>query len=137
MIQVTCAIIIHNERVLAARRARHKHMGGYWELPGGKIEAGETPEESLAREVSEEMGITVEVGGHFYTNQHDYGDKQIILMAYLCNWSGGHLTLTDHDAIEWCTSQDLKNLNWAPADLPIVQVLASAMNTNLLDMNAP
>ena len=135
MIQVTGAIIIQNDRVLAARRALHKHMGGYWELPGGKIEEGETPEESLARELSEEMGIIVEVGEHFYSNQHDYGDKQIILMAYICFWAGGDLILNDHDAIEWCTSQDIANLNWAPADIPIVQALAASMKNSKVSSN--
>lgn len=130
MIQVTAAIVIDNQRVLAARRAPHKHMGGYWEFPGGKVEPGETPEESLTRELSEELGIVVRVGKHFYSNQHDYGDKQIILMAYFCTWSGGELSLNDHDAVEWCTSHDLTNLKWAPADIPIVQALVVAMTND-------
>jgi 8-oxo-dGTP diphosphatase len=128
MIPVTAAIILHNNQVLAARRAQHKHMGGYWEFPGGKIETGETPEQSLARELLEEMGITVQVGGHFYTNQHDYGEKQIMLSAYFCNWSEGDLTLNDHDAIKWCVPKELLSLDWAPADIPIVQALVAAMD---------
>ncbi len=127
MVEVTGAIIIRNRRVLAARRSPNKHMAGYWEFPGGKLESGETPEESLARELLEEMGISVLVGDHFFTNQHDYGDTQIILMAYLCDWIGGELILNDHDSIKWCTSSGLKHLKWAPADIPIMQALAAAI----------
>lgn len=128
MIPVTAAIILRNNQVLAARRAPHKHMGGYWEFPGGKIEPGETPKQSLARELSEEMGITVQVGEHFYTNQHDYGEKQIMLSAYFCKWSEGDLMLNDHDAIKWCASDELLSLDWAPADIPIVHALVAAMD---------
>lgn len=128
MICVTAAIIVHDAKVLAARRAPSKHMGGYWEFPGGKIEPGETPEQSLARELAEEMGIIVKVGEHFYTNQHDYGEKQIMLSAYFCSWSEGELTLNDHDAIKWCASHELSNLDWAPADVPIVQALEAAVD---------
>jgi len=58
------------------------------------------------------------VGGHFYTNQHDYGEKRIMLSAYFCKWSDGDLTLNDHDAIEWCEAQELLSRDWAPADIP-------------------
>ena len=126
MICVTAAIIVHDAKILAARRAPSKHMGGYWEFPGGKIEPDETPEESLVRELAEEMGIIVKVGEHFYTNQHDYGEKQIMLSAYFCSLSEGELTLNDHDAIKWCASQELSNLDWAPADIPIVHALVAA-----------
>ena len=135
MIPVTAAIILHEQRVLVARRAPYKHMGCYWEFPGGKIESGETPEESLARELSEEMGITIEVGRHFYSNEHDYGDKQIVLMAYLCKWCGGELVLNDHDAIKWCTSFEITSLNWAPADEPIVQALVAAVKESKRSIN--
>ena len=137
MIPVTAAIILHKNQVLAARRAPHKHMGGYWEFPGGKIELGETPEQSLARELSEEMGITVQVGEHFYTNQHDYGEKQIMLSAYLCSWSEGELTLNDHDAIKWCTPNELLSLDWAPADIPIAQALVAAMDQGSQSIERP
>jgi 8-oxo-dGTP diphosphatase len=129
MINVTAAIILHNNRVLATRRAPHKHLGGYWEFPGGKIELGETPEQSLARELQEELGITVRVGEHFYSNQHTYGDKRIMLMAYFCTWGAGELILNDHDAIQWCSALELASLNWAPADIPIVQALQKAMTS--------
>ena len=127
MIPVTAAIIIHDAKFLAAKRAPHKHMGGFWEFPGGKIEQGETPQESLAREIREELGLTISVGDHFYTNVHDYGDKTISLMAYLCEWRAGELTLVDHDQVQWCEPDQIQQLRWAPADVPIVETLVNRL----------
>ena len=128
MIPVTAAIIIHDAKYLAARRAPHKHMGGFWEFPGGKIDPGETPQESLAREIHEELGLTVSVGAHFQTNVHDYGDKTISLMAYLCEWRGGEITLVDHDQVQWCEPDQIQLLRWAPADVPIVDALVTRLS---------
>jgi len=128
MIDVTAAIIIRNDRVLAARRAPHKEMAGYWEFPGGKVEHGETPEQSLARELEEELSIAVRVDEHFYTNKHDYGQKQIMLISYLCTWLVGEINLIDHDQIQWISASQFSTLNWAPADIPIVERLYSFLN---------
>jgi mutator protein MutT len=85
MINVTAAIILHNNRVLATRRASHKHMGGYWEFPGGKIELGETPEQSLARELQEEVGVTltgpVELHGVFSNFASFQGDHIAVFVV--------------------------------------------------------
>lgn len=113
--------------MLAARRALHKHMGGYWEFPGGKVEFGETPQACLARELSEELGIDARIGEHFASNQYDYGDKKIVLIAYFCEWISGELTLVDHDEALWCEVSDLMTLKWAPADIPIVKALRGFM----------
>lgn len=127
MIPVTAAIIIRDQKVLAVRRAPHKHMGGYWEFPGGKVEPNETPEECLVRELAEELDITIQVAEHLASNEHDYGDRRIMLMAYRCHWVRGDIQLNDHDAMTWCRAGDLSLLDWAPADIPIVEVLLAKM----------
>ena len=91
------------------------------------MEHGETPQESLAREIREELGLSVSVGAHFHTNVHDYGDKTISLMSYLCEWRAGEITLTDHDQFQWCEPDQIQLLRWAPADVPIVEALVSRL----------
>jgi 8-oxo-dGTP diphosphatase len=130
MIQVTAAVILKDYRVLVARRSPHKHMGGYWEFPGGKIEDGETPQQALARELLEELGITIRVGEYFITNEHDYGDKKISLIAYFCSWFAGSLRLADHDAVQWCSATELLELDLAPADIPIATALSASLESD-------
>lgn len=121
--RVTAAIIKKDNKILIARRAANKHLAGYWEFPGGKIEDNETPEICLKRELNEELGITVNVGNFFMENQHDYGTKIILLQAYLCELISGSIVLRDHDKFEWVVKSDLSNFNFAPADIPFVKAL--------------
>ena len=130
MIHVAAAIILQDKSVLVARRSPHKHMGGYWEFPGGKIEDSETPQQALARELLEELGITTRVGEHFLTNEHDYGDTKISLTAYFCSWLAGNLRLADHDAVQWCNSTELLELDLAPADIPIATALRASLDSD-------
>lgn len=121
--RVTAAIIKKDNKILIARRAANKHLAGYWEFPGGKIEDNETPEICLKRELNEELGIIVNVGNFFMENQHDYGTKIILLQAYLCELISGSIVLRDHDKFEWVVKSDLSNFNFAPADIPFVKAL--------------
>lgn len=130
MIQVAAAVIMEDDRVLVARRSPHKHMGGYWEFPGGKIEDGETPQQALSRELLEELGIKLRVGEYFLTNEHDYGDKKISLIAYFCSWSEWDLKLADHDAVCWCSAAELLELDLAPADIPIATALKASLESD-------
>ena len=121
--RVTAAIIKNDNRIFIARRAANKHLAGYWEFPGGKIEDDETPEVCLKRELIEELGITVNVGKFYMENQHDYGTKIILLQAYLCELISGDIVLRDHDKFEWIVKSDLTNFKFAPADIPFVNAL--------------
>ena len=82
VIEVVAAIIQRDEKYFVARRKTGKHLEGFWEFPGGKIEEGESPENSLQRELQEEFGVTVEVGAFLGENTHDYGSAIIRLRAY-------------------------------------------------------
>ena len=126
-IRVTAALLRDAEgRLLVARRAPGRHLAGAWEFPGGKIEPGEAPEACLARELHEELGITVEVGAHFSTTTHAYEKGAIELLAYEVRWTGGELVLRDHDALAWLRADELGSIALAPADVPIAQALARA-----------
>jgi mutator protein MutT len=125
MIQVTAGIIESNNKILITRRKEGKHLAGFWEFPGGKIEEGESPESCLQRELSEELGINVLVGVFFMDNIYKYADKTVLLKSYKCKIESGDIIMTDHDKIEWVTSSDIKNFKFAPADIPFVTALVN------------
>ena len=121
--QVTAAILRKGSKILIARRAPKKHLGGFWEFPGGKIEEGETAHECLKRELEEELGIIVRVGKFFMENEHHYDDKIILLKAYECEHVSGDIILNDHDKIEWVDKSEFINFKFAPADIPFIKTL--------------
>ncbi len=126
MIEVAAAIIENAEgQILIARRKKGKSQAGMWEFPGGKIEAGETPEECLIRELREEMGIEIEPYSWFGVNEHDYGAVLIKLIAYLAKYSHGEIRLVDHDEYRWTDREELGEYEWAPADVPFVERLSA------------
>lgn len=129
MITVAAAIIEKNETFLIARKRAGLHLAGYWEFPGGKLEENETPEKCLQRELLEEFGIQCRVEEFAGESIYDYGTKKIRLLGYKVRHLGNNFTLSDHDAIRWLPMDDLVNslssLAWAPADIPLVQAVAS------------
>lgn len=127
MIEVAAAIIENEQgQILIARRNKGKSQAGMWEFPGGKIELGESPEVCLIRELQEEMGIEIAPYTLLGVNKHDYGTVQIKLIAYLAKYSSGEIRLTDHDEYRWADHQELREYEWAPADVPFVVRIASA-----------
>lgn len=121
--QVTAAIIRKGSKILIARRAPSKHLGGFWEFPGGKIEEGETAQECLKRELEEELGIIIKVGKFFMENEHYYDDKIILLKAYECEHTSGSIVLNDHDQVQWVETSEFVNFKFAPADIPFIKAL--------------
>ncbi|QNE34869.1 (deoxy)nucleoside triphosphate pyrophosphohydrolase [Leifsonia shinshuensis] len=120
-LQVVAAVIVRDGAVLACRRAPHKDAAGRWEFPGGKVEAGETPEAALARELREELGVDVRVGALLDRTV----TGQVDLACYAATLLGPAPTAsTDHDALEWRGTGALAGLDWADADLPVVARLA-------------
>jgi 8-oxo-dGTP diphosphatase len=123
MKDVTAAIIIENKKVLVAQRADHGKMALKWELPGGKIEPGETPQQCLKREIKEELDIEVEVLGLFGESMYCYDFGDIRLLAYFCRRLGGNISLNVHKNIKWVSSECLGELDFAPADIPLIEKL--------------
>ncbi|AKK02846.1 (deoxy)nucleoside triphosphate pyrophosphohydrolase [Corynebacterium epidermidicanis] len=123
-IEVTGAVIVKDGKVLAAQRGEGKSLAGYWEFPGGKIESGETPEESLKRELKEELLCDAVVGKHVVTTEYEYDFAIIVLSTFWCALEAGEPTLTEHAQIRWLTGQEMSELNWAPADIPAVEIIS-------------
>jgi mutator protein MutT len=119
-IDVTAAIIVKDKKVFSARRKAGSHLAGFWEFPGGKLEAGETPEQCLARELHEEFQIVTRIGAYVGESIYDYGTKAVRLMAYQVDHLSGEFELIDHDEIRWLALDELDSVEWAPADIPLV-----------------
>lgn len=122
-IPVAAAIIQKNGKIMIAKRSMHKHLGGFWEFPGGKIEWEETPENCLLRELDEELKIKVKIVRYLGENTHEYETFTILLKAYLCEFVKGKFTLIDHDEVRWVTISELSNYPLAPADIPFLKLL--------------
>lgn len=121
MIEVVCGVVgDETGRVLACRRPAGGHLGGMWEFPGGKVEAGETPEAALVRELREELAVDVEVGEALVPVEWDYGRGPIRLIPFRCRIVRGELVLVEHTECRWCGPADAADLIWAPADLPVL-----------------
>ena len=118
-IRVVAAIIIKNRKVLATQRGYGDFKGG-WEFPGGKIDAGETPEEALIREIKEELDTEVEVIELLDTVEYDYPNFHLSMDCFICNIKSGDLVLKEHEAAQWLTKETLDSVNWLPADLGLI-----------------
>jgi 8-oxo-dGTP diphosphatase len=121
MTEVVCALIESEGAVLACQRPPQKHLAGLWELPGGKVEPGESNEMALLREIEEELGIDVFI--HAALSPVEWADShvQIRLHPYHCRIRFGTPIATEHSQIRWCTTSDLHVLEWAQADIPILK----------------
>ena len=120
-IHVTCAIIEREGLVLAAQRSGVMSLPLKWEFPGGKIKHGESFEACLKRELLEEMSISVEVGPTLPPQTHRYTSFTVTLYPYLCTIAYGEITLHEHAQIAWLAPERLPELDWAEADLPVIE----------------
>jgi len=123
LVRVTAALMQEGGRVLIARRRPGKHMGGKWELPGGKIEPGETPEESLARELAEELGVEVRVGEFLCAAPFERDDVRLELLVYSVERIAGEPALLEHQEIRWVDPSDLPAYDLADSDRTVVERL--------------
>ena len=121
-IEVVAAIIVKDHKVFATQRG-YGEWKDFWEFPGGKIDAGETPEEALYREIKEELDTEIAVGELFTTINYDYPTFHITMHCYLCTIENGSLTLLEHEAAKWLSLDQLDSVTWLPADLLVIAEL--------------
>jgi len=122
IIDVVAGIIQRADgKILLARRKEGSHLAGYWEFPGGKVEAGEAPEESLERELEEELGIRTKTGAFVAESIFDYGEKRVRLLGYMTTYIEGDFELDSHDQVVWTAVSHVLDFQLAPADIPIFE----------------
>jgi 8-oxo-dGTP diphosphatase len=130
-LNVVCAIIKKNERILAVRRKKGENMAGQWEFPGGKIRAGESPGETLIREILEELEIKILPDEPLPPVEYDYPEFSIRLMPFRCKWLKGTIEMHVHDQCKWLTVSELDSLNWSKADLVVVEMIKGKIGNKL------
>lgn len=121
MKEVTAAIILRDGNILIAQRGKNENLEGKWELPGGKIEAGETPQQCLKREIFEELNVEVEIGDYFGESIYKYPDGEIRLLAYFAKIIKGKIKLSVHTEVKWVSIKDMDKYDFAPADRPLIE----------------
>ena len=119
-IKVVAAIIKQDNKIFATQRGYGDYKD-WWEFPGGKTEAGETPEEALAREIREELATEICVDQYFMTVEYDYPEFHLSMDCFWCSVISGELTLLEHEAAKWLPVNDLRQVQWLPADLEIIE----------------
>lgn len=121
-IEVAAAVIRHENKIFATQRG-YGEFKDKWEFPGGKLEPGETPQETLAREIREELLTEIQVGDPIMKVETDYPTFHLTMYVFWCSIISGELTLTEHEAAKWLElNEDLPNaVDWLPADLEVVE----------------
>ncbi len=124
IIEVVAAIITDNGRIFATQRG-YGEFKGMWEFPGGKMEAGESAEEALVREIREELDTLVSVDDFLCTVEYDYPAFHLTMHCFVCSVVSGELRLKEHEAARWLAKGELYSVEWLPADVGVVRELES------------
>jgi 8-oxo-dGTP diphosphatase len=124
-IQVVAAIVVHNHKILCVQRNENKYayISKKYEFPGGKMEEGESREETIKREMFEELKMAIEVKEDFLTVTHEYPDFKITMHSFVCSCMNTSLELSEHIDFQWLHASEIGALDWAAADIPIVNKL--------------
>lgn len=126
-IHVVGAAIVRDGQVLCAQRSASMALPNKWEFPGGKIEAGESPQAALSREIFEELGVEVDVGAFVARGHHEQSHVVITLDVYLARYLRGDWFAREHSELRWVGPDELSSLDWAEADLPAVDALLAIL----------
>ncbi len=121
-IEVVAAIVQDGERIFATQRGYGEFKDG-WEFPGGKIEAGETKEAALVRELREELDMEIKIVELFETVEYDYPDFHLTMHCFLCTLKAKEYVLKEHEAARWLLRTELRSVDWLPADLGLIAKL--------------
>lgn len=125
-INVVAAVIMKEGKVFATQRGYGELKDG-WEFPGGKVEAGESPEEALRREIREELEVEVNVGDLIDTIEYDYPAFHLSMKCYACTIAGGSPHLLEHEAARWLSADQLDSVAWLPADITLIPKIAGLL----------
>lgn len=129
-IRVVAAVIRNNNRIFATARGYGEQKGG-WEFPGGKIEAGETPQQALRREMLEELDTEIEVGELIDTIEYDYPTFHLSMDCFWCTIVNGSLTLKEAESAKWLSKEELYSVPWLPADITLIDKIEKAIESDI------
>lgn len=122
-VEVVGAVIVKDNKVLAARRPFEKTLGGLWEFPGGKIEENESHELALKREIEEELSCSINVEEFIIKEIYKYDFATIALSTYFCTLKNGSPIIGEHMDLKWLDVSELDSVEWAPADYPTLEMI--------------
>ena len=128
MTEVVAALIWQGEKFMICQRPAHKARGLLWEFVGGKVEAGETPQEALIRECREEIDVLLSVGDVFMDVTHEYPDLTVHLTLFHATVAEGEPQMLEHNDIQWITPQEIPNYDFCPADVEILDRIMQEFN---------
>ena len=122
VLEIVCGAIRKGDTYFIAKRGKGIDEG-FWEFPGGKIEANETREQALVRELKEELAVDVKVENFLCTINYDYPNFHLTMHCFYCSIVKGELTLLEHQSAKWLKVNELDSVKWLPADIEVIEIL--------------